>query len=113
MSMLSRAPSSVRSMARRSWTSAVAPSPLLATTDAAALADALGGLGACLFLVNASGKIVYANAAGYGMLGERSVLREVEGRLVACEAHAARTLKETLARCGGGETARGLTTAVV
>src|SRR5262245_1375151 len=111
MSMISSAP--MPGMVRQSWASGVAPSPPLGIADAAALADALGGLGACLFLVDASGKIAYANAAGHAMLGERSVVRAVDGRLVACDAHAASALKELLARYGAGDIAPGLKTDVV
>jgi hypothetical protein len=67
------------------------------TTDAAPLADALDGLGAGLFVVEAAGRIVHANASGRAMLRERLMLRAADGRLVACEARAAATLRELFA----------------
>jgi PAS domain-containing protein len=38
---------------------------------AAAMADALDGLSAGMFLVDADGRIVHANAAGHVIVGER------------------------------------------
>jgi DNA-binding CsgD family transcriptional regulator len=69
------------------------------TTEAATLAHALDGLGAGLFVVDATGRIVHANASGRAMLRERLVLRDAEGRLAACGARAASALKEALAKC--------------
>lgn len=71
------------------------------TTEAATLADTLDGLGAGLFVVDATSRIVHANASGRALLQERLVLRAAEGRLVACEARAAATLRELLARAVG------------
>jgi DNA-binding CsgD family transcriptional regulator len=71
------------------------------TTEAATLADALDGLGAGLFVVDAAGRIVHANASGRAMLRERLVLRDAEGRLVACEARAASALNEVIAESAG------------
>jgi DNA-binding CsgD family transcriptional regulator len=68
------------------------------TTEAATLAHALDGLGAGLFVVDATGRIVHANASGRAMLRERLVLRDAGGRLAACEARAASALKEVLAK---------------
>jgi DNA-binding CsgD family transcriptional regulator len=66
------------------------------TTEAATLADTLDGLGAGLFVVDATGRIVHANASGRAMLHERLVLRDAAGRLAACETGAASALKESL-----------------
>jgi DNA-binding NarL/FixJ family response regulator len=68
------------------------------TPEAATLADALDGLGAALFVVEATGRIVHANASGHAMLRERLVLRAAEGRLVACKAPAASALKAIMAK---------------
>src|SRR6185437_15574855 len=57
------------------------------TTEAATLADALDGLGAGLFVVDATGRIVHANTSGRAMLQERRVLRSADGRLAACGRH--------------------------
>jgi DNA-binding CsgD family transcriptional regulator len=78
------------------------------TTEAATLADTLDGLGAGLFVVDAAGRIVHANASGRAMLQERRVLRAADGRLAACEPRAAAALKRLLAGAvgaGAGPTA--------
>src|SRR5262245_51048114 len=71
--------------------------------EAATFADTLDGFGAGLFLVGKTGRIIHANASGPAMLRERSVLREGDGWLVPCEAHAAPALKEVFAIVGGGD----------
>jgi len=71
------------------------------TTEAATLADTLDSLGAGMFVVDATGRIVHANASGRTMLQERLVLRSAEGRLAACEARAAAALKALLAKAAG------------
>ena len=71
--------------------------------EAATFADALDGLGAGLFFVDKTGRIIHANASGQAMLRERSVLREGDGRLVPCEVHAATALKELFAIVGSGD----------
>jgi len=73
------------------------------TTEAATLADILDGLGAGMFVVDAAGRIVHANASGRAMLQERLVLRAAEGRLVACGTRAAAALKELLAKAAVAE----------
>ena len=50
----------------------------LKTAEAATFADTLDGLSAGMFLVDATGRIVHANASGHAMLHERSVLRAAE-----------------------------------
>src|SRR5262245_44427168 len=52
------------------------------TTEAATLADALDGLSAGMFFVDASGRIVHANANGHAMLAQGSLLRAIAGKLV-------------------------------
>ena len=75
--------------------------------EAATFADALDGLGAGLFLVDETGRIVHANASGHAMLRARSVLREAAGRLVPCEVRAATALEELLATVSGGDAVSG------
>jgi DNA-binding CsgD family transcriptional regulator len=70
--------------------------------EAATFAEALDCLGAGLFLVEETSRIVHANASAQAMLDRRSVLRAVEGRLVACEARSARALKDCVAEVAGG-----------
>lgn len=73
--------------------------------EGATFADALDGLGAGLFLVDATGRIVHANASGHAMLHDRCVLRDVGGRLTACETRAATALKQALTMAAGSDAA--------
>lgn len=52
-------------------------------SEAATFADTLNGLSAGIFLLDAGGTIVHANAAGHDMLCADDFLRSVDGRLVA------------------------------
>jgi DNA-binding CsgD family transcriptional regulator/PAS domain-containing protein len=63
--------------------------------DAATFADILDHLGAGLFLLDAEGRIVHANAAAGDMLSDGGVLRSVGGRLAAGDAQGERFLRET------------------
>jgi DNA-binding CsgD family transcriptional regulator/PAS domain-containing protein len=78
------------------------------TAEAAALADALDGVSAGMFLVDAEGRIVHANARGNALLDERSVLRSGAGKLAAIEAGADRELCQSIALAVGGDTAVGI-----
>jgi DNA-binding CsgD family transcriptional regulator/PAS domain-containing protein len=78
------------------------------TAEAAAFADTLDGVSAGMFLVDANGQIVHANASGQAMLDERSVLRAGSGRLAAIAPGADQELNQTLALAGGGDAALGL-----
>jgi DNA-binding CsgD family transcriptional regulator/PAS domain-containing protein len=69
--------------------------------EAATLSDALDGLAAGLFLVDAGGRMVHANASGRALLAERGVLRASGGRLVAGDSRSAPALGEALAAAGG------------
>jgi DNA-binding CsgD family transcriptional regulator/PAS domain-containing protein len=51
--------------------------------EAATFADILDTLSAGLFLIDANGRIVHANAAGLEILGAGDFLREIDGHLVA------------------------------
>jgi DNA-binding CsgD family transcriptional regulator len=73
------------------------------TAEAATLADALDGLGAGLFVVDAAGRIVHANASGRAMVQERAVLRANDGRLAACASRSASALREAMAKAAGPE----------
>jgi DNA-binding CsgD family transcriptional regulator len=73
------------------------------TTEAATLADALDGLAAALFVVDAAGRIVHTNASGHTMLQERAVLRAADGRLAACDGRASAALRAMMAKAAGPE----------
>ena len=76
--------------------------------EAASLADTLDGISAGMFLVDATGRIVHANAAGHTMLKEASVLRTEGMRLIANDAQAHQTLTDTFATAGSGDAAVGI-----
>jgi DNA-binding CsgD family transcriptional regulator/PAS domain-containing protein len=80
----------------------------LKTAEASAFADTLDGISAGMFLVDANGQIIHANASGQALLGERSVLRAGGGRLAAIAPGADRELNQTLALAGGGDAAVGI-----
>lgn len=79
----------------------------LTKTETATLADTLDGLSAGMFLVEASGRLVHANAAGHVMLKETDILRVSGGRLTTDDRRAARTLADIFASAGNGDTAIG------
>jgi DNA-binding CsgD family transcriptional regulator len=79
----------------------------LKTAEAGALADTLDGVSAGMFLVDAGGRIVHANASGRALLDERSVLRAGGGKLAAVEAAADHELSQTFALAAGGDAAIG------
>jgi PAS domain-containing protein len=73
----------------------------------ASFADALDGISAALFLVEADGRIVHANAAGNVMLDTADVLRARAGRIVANDPQADLTLAEIFAAASKGDAATG------
>jgi DNA-binding CsgD family transcriptional regulator len=72
------------------------------------LADILDGLSAGLFLVDAAGRLVHANARGRAMLRDRSVLSIGGGRLAAGEVAASQALYRAFASAGAGKAACGV-----
>ncbi len=56
-----------------------------------------------MFLIEANGRIVHANAAGRGILGVDDFLRSIGGRLVARDTKINRTLQDILAGRGALE----------
>lgn len=76
--------------------------------EAATFADALDGLSTGMFLVDAQGRVIHANAAGGAILSERDVLRSLDARLVAGDAQAHRTLRDIFAAAGRGDEALGV-----
>jgi DNA-binding CsgD family transcriptional regulator len=75
--------------------------------EAAALADSLDGLAAATILVDGSGRIVHANAAGDAMLARGAVLRAAGGKLTANDPQTDRTLHETFMNAETGAAAIG------
>jgi DNA-binding CsgD family transcriptional regulator len=75
--------------------------------EIASFAATLDGLRAGLFLVDAEGRIVHANAAGREILKADDFLRSVAGRLVARDAQAQQTLRDLFAAMDGEPAAAG------
>jgi DNA-binding CsgD family transcriptional regulator len=64
------------------------------TAQAATFGDALDGICAGLFLVDAAGQIVHANASGQAMLAQGVLVRGSSGKLTTHDTSAARGLSE-------------------
>jgi DNA-binding CsgD family transcriptional regulator/PAS domain-containing protein len=80
----------------------------LKTAEAASFADTLDGLSAGMFLVDASARIIHANASGHAMLGANDFLRAAGGRLVASDGQTDQALREIFAAAGSGDAAVGI-----
>jgi DNA-binding CsgD family transcriptional regulator len=79
----------------------------LKTAEAALLADTLDGLAAGMFLVDAGGRIVHANAAGHVMLAAGDFLRAAGDRLAANDPQTDEALRDILLAAGDGDAALG------
>jgi DNA-binding CsgD family transcriptional regulator len=79
----------------------------LKTVEAAALADSLDTLSAGMFLVDATGRIVHANASGHCMVTEAKVVRAPAGRLGAIDGPADQALLDSFTAASRGDTALG------
>src|SRR6201992_3914690 len=66
-------------------------------SEAATFADTLDGLGAGVFLVDAQGQVLHANAAAQEMLGEDDFLRLVAGQLVARDRQSNHDMRQMIA----------------
>jgi DNA-binding CsgD family transcriptional regulator len=75
--------------------------------EAAALSDALDGLAAGMFLIDATGRIVHANASGHMMLVQGDVVRTAGLQLGARDPEAERILREVFAASASGDAAIG------
>jgi DNA-binding CsgD family transcriptional regulator/PAS domain-containing protein len=79
----------------------------LRAAQAETLAEALDGLSTGMFLVDASGHIMHANAAGHVLLEAGDVIQTMGGHLLARDRHADRVLREVFAAAGEGDAAIG------
>jgi DNA-binding CsgD family transcriptional regulator/PAS domain-containing protein len=77
-------------------------------TEAAALADTLGRIATAVFLVDAAGRIVFANAAAESVLASKNLFRSFADGLVALEPEADRALHDVFAAAGRGDVAVGI-----
>lgn len=78
------------------------------------LGEAVDGLASGMFLVDATGRMTYANAAGTALLGQGAI-RKLGGRLIADDADANKQLAEVVSAAGDGDTAvdrRGISIAL-
>jgi len=75
--------------------------------EAAALADTLDGLAAPMFLVDASSRIVHANAAAHAMLCDGVVICAAGSKFVAVDSHADATLHDIFMNADNGDAAIG------
>ncbi len=76
--------------------------------EVATFVDTLNGLSAGMYLVDAEGRLIHANAAGSAILAASDILSSVGGRLVACETRVQRTLRDVFAAAGQGDAALGV-----
>lgn len=79
----------------------------LRTAETAALADTLDSVSAGMFLVDATSRIVHANAAGFAMIAEAGMLRATDDRLAAVDPETNRLLHDVVVASGAGDTAVG------
>ena len=77
------------------------------TVEAASLADSLDTLAAGMFLVDATGRILHANASGLGMVAEAKVLHATSGKLRATHPQAEQALLDIFVAAAGGDAALG------
>jgi DNA-binding CsgD family transcriptional regulator len=75
--------------------------------EAATFGAVLDGLSASLFLTDARGGIVHANASGQALLEERSVLCTSGGKLLACDGKGPDGLTEALEAVTAGDVESG------
>jgi DNA-binding CsgD family transcriptional regulator len=76
--------------------------------EVATFVDALDGLSAGMFLVDAEGRLIHANAAGHVILAAGEILKSVAGRLVTSDTGVQQTLRDVFAAAGQGDAAVGI-----
>jgi DNA-binding CsgD family transcriptional regulator len=80
----------------------------LRKAEAASLADTLDGINAGIFLIEATGHVVHANAAAHVMLSDADILRSAGGRLIANDPQTDQTLADTFSTADNGDAAIGI-----
>jgi DNA-binding CsgD family transcriptional regulator len=80
----------------------------LKVIEAATFADALDGLSAGMFLVDANARMVHANTAGHVILAAGDFLRLAGGRLVAGDHEIDQAFRDVLIAAGNGDAAIGI-----
>ena len=79
-----------------------------ARSEADGLANSLDGLAAAMFLVDAGGRVVHANAAGVAMLQRGDAMVARSGRIASVDRDATEALSGAVAAAGGGDAAVGV-----
>lgn len=79
----------------------------LKTAEADVLASAFDGVSAGVFLLDATGRVVHANARGHAMLAEEQVLRAAGGRLIANDPGADQALRTAFLAAENGDRSLG------
>ena len=77
-------------------------------SEAAGLADALDGLSAAMFLVDATGRVVHANAAGAAMLHTGDAMTARSGRIGSVDREASAAIMAAIAASAEGDAAVGV-----
>jgi DNA-binding CsgD family transcriptional regulator/PAS domain-containing protein len=80
----------------------------LGQSDARTLTAMFDGLAAAVFLVDAAGRIMFANPVAQAMLDNGAQLRDVKGALCAVDAQADSALHEVFSACVQGDAAVGI-----
>ena len=80
----------------------------LKAVETATFADMLDGLSAGIFLVDAAGRIVHANAAGHKILAASDILRSLGGPLTARDPQVNKTLLDAFRAAEHGDPAIGI-----
>lgn len=75
--------------------------------EVASFGDTLDGLASGMFLVDARGRVVHANAAGTAMLADGDVVRQRDGRVVPVDRAAGAALAEVFSAADEGDGAVG------
>ena len=75
--------------------------------EAAALADSLDTLASAMFIVDATGRIVHANASGFTMISEAKVVNAPNGRLRSIDPSADQSFQEIFPAAEAGDAALG------
>jgi len=80
----------------------------LKTAETNSFTDTIDGISAGMFLVDASARIVHANASGHAMLAQGSLLRIAGGKLIPNDASAEQGLSDVCAMAERGDAAVGV-----
>ena len=75
--------------------------------EAAVLADSLDELASAVIIVDATGRIIHANASAHRLIAEANVLRATNGRIAALDPQSSQSLLDVFAAAQAGDAAVG------